>query len=152
MHRVWIHLQCGMQQTGCTKPHPHLQRARELHPDLRNNVHHAAFVTLLQAYEVRGSRLSDKVLGSSQISTAPNQPCYGTHAPSCFFALQVLSDDHKRQLYDLSSNSQAGRFAKEAAQGKETFRCAPMPCDRGPPCMLKRCDKVPHLKRSYALK
>lgn len=55
MHRVRIYLQCGMQQNGCTKSHPRLQKARELHPDLRNNVHHAAFVTLLQAYEVRAA-------------------------------------------------------------------------------------------------
>lgn len=29
------------------------KKARELHPDVRGNVHHTAFVSLLQAYEVR---------------------------------------------------------------------------------------------------
>ena len=37
-------------------------------------------------------------------------------------AAQVLVDDHKRQLYDLSINTQAGRFAKEASLGKEAQR------------------------------
>ncbi len=36
--------------------------------------------------------------------------------------LQVLVDDHKRQLYDLSIHSQAGRFAKEASLGKQAHR------------------------------
>ena len=45
----------GNAADGCTKSHLCLQKARELHPDLRNDVHDAAFVTLLQAYEVRAA-------------------------------------------------------------------------------------------------
>lgn len=36
--------------------------------------------------------------------------------------LQVLVDDQKRQLYDLSIHSQAGRFAKEASLGEDKYR------------------------------
>jgi hypothetical protein len=54
----------------------HLQKARELHPDLREDVHDAGFVNLLQAYEVR------KFIYAIGFSTALKNVCYGAHVPS----------------------------------------------------------------------
>ena len=106
-----------------------VQKAKLAHPDVVRNGHRQQaghFANIVAAYQVDQPAVSTENT-SQRHESIPGSRCFRSSDDIliCVTCVQVLTDERRRQLYDLSINPRSGNFVKDAAQDSSSMPRSP---------------------------